>query len=240
MSPHSVAPVFLTANVYSQCEYVNPRFGGGPLVGETAGRMKKLTSTSYAVLGLLAIRPATAYELARQVTRSLNFIWPRAEGRIYDEPKLLVQHGLASGTEQFTGKRPSTRYTITAKGRRELRKWLAEPGAVVVLEYEMLLKVTFAEHATKAVLIGNLEAVRDQAATNLASGRSLADQLLEGDVPFPERLPVNALMWNFLRMVHESMLRWAEEALAEVEGWPDDLVPTPDMIERAYERFRSG
>jgi PadR family transcriptional regulator AphA len=44
------------------------------------------TTTSYAVLGLLSVRSWTTYELAKQVQRSLNWFWPRAERKLYDEP----------------------------------------------------------------------------------------------------------------------------------------------------------
>ena len=69
------------------------------------------TTTSYAVLGLLAIRPWTTYELAKQVQRSLRWFWPRAERKLYDEPKRLAADGLATATREHTGKRgaaPST------------------------------------------------------------------------------------------------------------------------------------
>ncbi len=49
--------------------------------------MKALTTTSYAVLGLLAIRPWSTYELAKQMEVSLRNFWPRAERKLYDEPK---------------------------------------------------------------------------------------------------------------------------------------------------------
>ena len=49
------------------------------------------TTTSYAVLGLLSVRSWTTYELAKQVQRSLNWFWPRAERKLYDEPKQLRQ-----------------------------------------------------------------------------------------------------------------------------------------------------
>ena len=64
--------------------------------------MKDLTSTSYAVLGLLAIRPASSYELAKQVARGLRFTWPRAEGRIYDEDGRIAS-------------RPSTAYDVDVR-----------------------------------------------------------------------------------------------------------------------------
>ena len=51
----------------------------------------RLTSTSFAVLGLLVVRPYSAYELAAQMRRSFVFIWPRAVSGIYEEPKRLVR-----------------------------------------------------------------------------------------------------------------------------------------------------
>ena len=39
----------------------------------------RLTTSSYAVLGLLAIQPWLGWALAQQMQRSLRIIWPRAE-----------------------------------------------------------------------------------------------------------------------------------------------------------------
>ena len=83
-----------------------------------------LTSTSYAVLGLLSIRPWSSYELTQQMDRSLGRFWPRAVSKLYEEPKKLVSHGLARSAVQQNGRRRRTVYTITAKGRRALAEWL--------------------------------------------------------------------------------------------------------------------
>ena len=77
---------------------------------------KSLTTTSHALLGLLNVKPWTTYELAKQVQRSLGWFWPRAERKLYDEPKQLVAAGLATASEQRTGKRPRTVYAITGEG----------------------------------------------------------------------------------------------------------------------------
>ena len=60
----------------------------------TSGVASPLTSTTHAVLGLLSLRPWTTYELAKQVQRSLGWFWPRAERKLYDEPKRLVAAGV--------------------------------------------------------------------------------------------------------------------------------------------------
>src|SRR5215203_1235048 len=113
-----------------------------PLGGKHApkGRMMSsapsMTTTSYAILGLLAVKPWTTHELVQQVDRSLRRLWPRAQSKLYEEPKKLVAHGFAKATDDSVGRRRRTRYTITAKGRRALTAWLQQPGEGPVLEFE--------------------------------------------------------------------------------------------------------
>jgi hypothetical protein len=49
--------------------------------------MAELTTTSYAILGLLNIKPWSAYELTQQAQRSLRYAWPKSESHLYAEPK---------------------------------------------------------------------------------------------------------------------------------------------------------
>jgi DNA-binding PadR family transcriptional regulator len=120
-------------------------------------------------------------------------VWPRAEARIYDEPRLLAGHGLAAASREYTGRR-----YITSEGRQALRRWLAEPGAGPVLEYEALLKAAFAARGTKADLLGHLDAISRHAAASLATGRTRAEEYANALVPPPEHLAVNGLMWSSL------------------------------------------
>ena len=104
-------------------------------------RPNGLSTTSYAILGLLAVRPWSTYELAQQMDRSLGRIWPRAQSKLYEEPKKLVALGLARAAADRVGQRARTVYRITPKGRRTLSAWLAEPGSGPVLECEQLLQI---------------------------------------------------------------------------------------------------
>ena len=88
----------------------------------------RLTSTSYGVLGLLAVRPHSTYELAKSMDRSVGRVWPRARSKLYEEPRKLVAHGYATARKESVGRRPRTVYTVTTAGRRALTTWLAEPG----------------------------------------------------------------------------------------------------------------
>jgi DNA-binding PadR family transcriptional regulator len=182
-----------------------------------------LTSTSYAVLALLALRSWTTYQLAWQMERSLGWIWPRAVSRLYEEPKKLVAAGLATSHPQTTGRRRSTVYAITPAGRLALATWLAEPGTGIVLECEALVKIAYADQGTREGLLANLTALIEDTTAKLHFGDRIARQYLDGLGPFQERLPLSGLMWRFLWEFHLTVLRWARWAHAQVEAWPEDL-----------------
>lgn len=194
----------------------------------------RLTTTSYAMLGLLSVRSWTTYELAQQMGRSLDRIWPRAESKVYEEPKKLVEHGLARAKAERVGERPRTRYTITAKGRRALARWLQEPGAGPVLEAEQLVKVLFAHHGTRADTLASLAAARawavEQNRDNLAVGR--AYQAGQGE--FQQHVAQNMLVGGFLTELYRMVAQWSDWATALVEQWPEDpAAAVPDMTAHA-------
>src|SRR5689334_6919014 len=108
--------------------------------------MRELTTTSYALLGLLALRPWSAYELAQQMQRGFAWFWPRAERGIYAEPKRLVDRGFARSRVEHRGRQARTVYSITPSGRRALRRWLAAPSQPPQVESESLVRLTFLEH----------------------------------------------------------------------------------------------
>jgi len=192
-------------------------------MSRSKARPSDLTPTSYAILGLLAVRPWSTYELAQQMERALGRFWPRARSKLYEEPKKLVAHGLARASTETVGKRPRTTYSITAKGRRAMAHWVPTPGAGPQVEFESMIKVFFAEHGSKADLVATLLRTRDWARDQASSGREIPRGYLEGTGPFPERLPWIILTGQFIADFQLMVDRWAEWALGVVEGWPDDL-----------------
>lgn len=195
--------------------------------------MQKLTATSYLILGHLALRDWSTYELAQQLKRSTRHYWPRAESKIYEEPKKLVAHGLATASREHTGRRPRTVYAITDQGRDALRRWLDEPPEPPLLEFEGIVKVLFAERGTKHQLQATLRSIREQAERTQAEHAALAQDLAETGGPFPDRVHLNALVFQFMWNQTETILRWASWAEQEVAGWPEDITtpPSPDARE---------
>jgi PadR family transcriptional regulator, regulatory protein AphA len=180
------------------------------------------TTTSFAILGLLAIKPWTTYDLIRQVDRSLRRMWPRAQSKLYEEPKKLVQLGLAEATEERVGKRRRTWYSITPAGREALAEWLAEPGAGPSLEFEQLVKIHFADRGTKAAMQAGLAATLAWVSAQNEENVAVARAYIDGSAEFPERVAVNHLVGRFLTDFYAMVANWATWAAETVDGWPDD------------------
>ena len=193
-----------------------------------------LTTTSYAILGLLAVKPWTTYELAQQMRRALGQFWPRAESKLYEEPKKLVAHGFARATKRATGKRFRTVYSITAKGRRAMAAWVPQAGAGPVLEFEALVKLFYAEHGTKQDILATLDRVRSWSDDRDDDSAGIARAYLNGEGAFPERLPWLVLCGQFLEEFDIMVERWTEWAAGVVASWPDDITkaePELDTLE---------
>jgi PadR family transcriptional regulator AphA len=183
--------------------------------------MARTTTTSYALLGLLSVRPWTTYELAKQVQRSLRWFWPRAERKLYDEPKLLVARGLARAEERFTGKRRSREYSITPEGRVELARWLDEPPAPRTSEFEGMLKVFFADAGDLDQLRATLDRIEEEAAQRVEALGAMAS----AEPAFPERSHISALGMP-LQLEHErAVLTWARWARTQVDQWVSTTDP---------------
>ena len=182
-----------------------------------------LTTTTYGVLGLLAVRPHSTYELTKAMKLSVGRVWPRAESKLFEEPKKLVEHGYATAREEMTGRRPRTVYSITAAGRRALAVWLAEPGDGPVLEFEGLVKLMFADRGSRADALETIARARGWAIAVNTDNIAAAERFAEGKGRYEERRATTVLIGAFLTDFYALVARWAEWAEAEVEGWPDDI-----------------
>ena len=184
-----------------------------------------MTTTSYALLGLLRVRPWTTYELAHQVQRSLGWFWPRAERKLYDEPKHLVAAGLATATQETTGRRPRTVYAITPAGRKALRGWLAEPSTPSVLEMEAMVRVFFADGGSKESLLATLDGVEQQAREKIRDLVGQIDASRTDAYEFAARRHINALALRFELDHADQTARWAAWARSQVEQWRSTTDP---------------
>ena len=187
--------------------------------GESKSQARPLTTTSFAVLSVLALRDHPTYELTRQARISLHYLWPRAESNLYAEAKRLVVAGLAGAREEWNGGRRRTVYSITEAGRAALSDWLAQPSSRQRYESEAVLKVFFAENGTRADLLRSIRSIREDALAAIEHFQEFADLYDAGQGHYPERFALSALVARLLSEQQAATARWAAWAEEIASAW---------------------
>lgn len=102
----------------------------------------------HALLGLLTAQPMSGYDLAKLFDRSVEHVWHAPHSQIYPELRRMEADGLVTAEPTLRGRRPKRVYSITAGGRRELERWVAEPPALEPVRDPQRLKTTYLEFAS--------------------------------------------------------------------------------------------
>lgn len=185
----------------------------------------QLSGTGFALLGLLAVRSWSTYELAKQVERSLAWFWPRTERKVYDEARKLVTLGLAEAASEPTGKRGRTVYSITDAGRTALARWMSLPSAPMKLESEALVRVFFADAGSLDDLRSTLDQLIVDTEERLSELEEKLDQVASAEYGFAARRHINALGLTYQIAHHRTTIEWARRARSDVDTWRSTTDP---------------
>jgi PadR family transcriptional regulator AphA len=110
-------------------------------------------SLRFALLGLLAVEPASGYDLKRAINRSTYFIWNATGPQIYSTLHKLREEGcITSRSLAQDGKPDKQIHTITAQGRTRLEEFMSEPIHASVTRDEVLLRIFFGNFAGKKAI----------------------------------------------------------------------------------------
>jgi DNA-binding PadR family transcriptional regulator len=132
----------------------------------------KLSPTAYVILGFLAWRPMSGYDIKALVDESTRFFWAASYGQIYPELRRLADAGLIEPAEAAEGGRRRQEHALTGGGREALEGWLATEPDTFELRDEGLLKLFFAS-ASPETAVETLVAKRAHHAENLTRFRAL-------------------------------------------------------------------
>jgi PadR family transcriptional regulator, regulatory protein AphA len=180
----------------------------------------RLSAAGFAILGLLAVRPFSAYELAQQIHRGLRYMQPASERNLYAEPKRLAAAGLVRMRREQVGRRSRTIYEITPAGRDALGRRLGTPPTPPQLEFETLQRLIFADQGSKEDLLAALDATSEQVQQLLEDGlRQVRGYQADGG-PFPQRLHLIVLYARFSTDFLLLLRDWVALARREAAGWP--------------------
>ncbi len=180
----------------------------------------KLTTSSYAVLALLDLKPWTGYELTHQAQRSLRYAWPKSARLLYSEPKKLVELGYATTHQEERNNRVRNVYTITEEGRQTLKLWTTTRTQPPRLEIEALLRLLFADQGSREDVLGALTEFEEDIGEHHQAIVELMASYLDGGHPFPERTHLSVLFATFQIEIFKTIERWIDFARDEIEEWP--------------------
>jgi PadR family transcriptional regulator AphA len=215
--------------------------------------------TTYGLLGMLAVRSWTGYELTQQLRRSLRFVWPSSEGHLYREQKRLVDLGWARVEEESANGRRRKRYLITERGETALAEWMASPTGPPRFEIEGMLRLfhgtqdrsaemAAAMHETARAAQQMIDELVGFAAEYLEDGGPL--WMLEHDLGgpgariewrgremFPERLHVIALVIEGTTRLLETLAEFASVSSEQLQAWAS--LPAPDLTAETRARLEN-
>ena len=180
----------------------------------------ELSATGKVILGMLAARPRSGYEIKQLVDSSARFFWAASYGQIYPELKRLEKQGLITGSDSANGARQRTTYKLTAAGRRTAREWIASPPEVFELRDEGLLELFFAGSIEPGRAPEIARERAERAAASAAQLRAIEEQVeATGEQEGPENSP-DAGSMTVLRYgieMNEWAAEWFERAAKELE-----------------------
>jgi PadR family transcriptional regulator AphA len=140
----------------------------------------ELNATAKVLLGFIAARPRSGYEIKQLVDFSTQYFWAASYGRIYPELKRLEEEGLIKGADASNGARTRTVFTLTAKGRKAAADWISTAPEIYELRDEGLLKLFFADTLDPARAPGIAREHAARSAATAAELRGLQEAMAAG------------------------------------------------------------
>jgi DNA-binding PadR family transcriptional regulator len=159
----------------------------------------------YALLGVLADRPRTGYELLKHFQQSLAYAWPASHSQIYPELARLLEDGLIEQTG--SGARNSKTYGVTDAGIDQLRSWLRETPPDRRVRSDAALRTFF---------LWLLEP--DEAGEQLEAERGYWQSVLDEFLRIQEEPTGHNKKARALRIALEGGIRSVEARLAWLDG----------------------
>lgn len=172
--------------------------------------------SKYAILGMLSIAPMSGYDIKKQVETSISNFWTESYGQIYPVLRNLIAEKLVTkNVENEAGKPDRHVYSLTARGRKELRRWLLEGFAPKIQRNEFLLKLFFGEEISAKTNIAHVEQFRELQRGLLQKYGAVEKELTRQYADNP-KAPYWLMTVRYGQHVSRALLQWCDRTLSEL------------------------
>ena len=178
---------------------------------------RRASTSRYAILGVLSIGAMSGYDVKKLIGRSIAHFWSESYGQIYPILNRLATEGLAEQRrEKQRGKPDRHVYSLTAKGRGELERWLAVPARHEPFRSELLLKLFLGGAGPVADSIAQIEHYQARQQELLETYVAIERRLGEELAGHPQLL-FSLVTLHYGQHRCRAMLQWCVESLRDLK-----------------------
>lgn len=177
-------------------------------------------SIKYAILGFLSWTPLTGYELKKLFSESTTMHWSGNNNQIYKALVELHHDELVTLAIQHQEDRPARKiYSITDKGRAELRNWVLSTPEPPQIRNSFLVQLAWADQLTS----GELDALLAQYEEEITVQLAMAGEQKQRNRNSPQRTPREAYLWKMIAenqiALYYSELNWVRRVRRELDEY---------------------
>ena len=181
--------------------------------------MAKVNKTKYALLGILSNISGSGYDIKKVCDSSIGHFWNENYGHIYPVLQKMEEEDLITKEVKQTEGRPSRNiFSITEKGKEELRKWLMLPVEKASTRSELLLKIFLSKDIPVKNIIEKIKKEKADSERNLQKYSEIKELFNSGKIQADKK---NLVLWtstiNYGRQSDEAQIKWCEETLEALE-----------------------
>lgn len=174
----------------------------------------------HGILGLLNYHDLSGYGIMEVFRDSLNFFWSAQTSQIYRELQGLEKQGWVSKCVVIQQGKPNKNvYSITAEGKQELLRWLAEDNIGMDSKAPILMKVFFLGEQSKEENIRFFKRLKEQWGDFLKSLESVPEHVSNYGSFVGDR--EKTLYWemtvDYGRRNMQTYIDWADSCIKKLE-----------------------
>lgn len=184
-------------------------------------------SLKIVLLGFLNKKKQTGYDLSKKIDKSAGFFWSAGQSQIYPTLKKLKNDGLVDMEQIWEDKTaPKIFYSLTSKGKEELRTYLHKLPQVLDLKSELCIHLFFAKDFISNEML--IEKLQDQKRFH----QKRLDEYYQYEKNYLDNQIHKSNIGRYLTLEYGISY---EKGLVEFCDWAEEYIKNPDANLQYFE-----